>query len=177
MGKIAIENIKIYAFHGYYEEEQKIGAEYTIDVYLETNFTKAASSDELEGTINYETITRIIKTEMAKKSKLIEHVMQRIINRIKTIFDTIEILTVRISKLAPPLGIEVARVYVEHTENYTQKCAKCGKNFLSQIAGDNWTKHGLIYPETRATLTRTFGAAMCKACLEPHFIKAQPEEN
>lgn len=171
MGKVAIEGMKFYAYHGYYEEEQLIGNEYVVDIYMDTNFAKAANGDDLEGTINYENVYRIVKMEMQKKSKLLEAVAQRIINRLKSVFDTMETLTVRISKLNPPIGGEVQRVWIESTENYSVKCAKCGKMFLSHLKDDNWTKHGQIYPETRATLTRTYGSMICKACLEPHFIK------
>jgi dihydroneopterin aldolase len=171
MGLIAIEGIKFYAYHGYYPEEQILGTDYLVDVYAEVNTGLVVKSDNLSDTVNYETIYRIVKVEMSKKSKLIETVAQRIINRIKSIFDNIETLKVRISKLHPPLGSSVARSYVELTESYITKCDKCQKNFLSQTPGDAWTKHGKIYPETQATLMRTFGKNICKACLTPYFIK------
>jgi 7,8-dihydroneopterin aldolase/epimerase/oxygenase len=177
MGKIAIEGMKFYAFHGYYEEEQKIGNDYQIDIYIDTNFSKAATKDDLEGTVNYETIYRIVKIEMQKKTKLLEALGQRILDRIKGLFDTIENITIRISKLRPPISGDIARVWIEMSENYQVKCGKCTKTFLSHLKDDCWTKHGQIYPETRATLTRNHGALICKSCLEPHFIQPPAAEN
>jgi dihydroneopterin aldolase len=83
---IAIEGMKFYAFHGYYPQEQLIGTEFLVDVYVEVNISKAGNSDQLSDTVNYETIYRIVKAEMSKKSKLIEHVAQRIIFKIKSFY-------------------------------------------------------------------------------------------
>lgn len=176
MATIAIEGIQLYAYHGYYPEEQILGAYYLVDVYVSVNTKAVAKSDELSDTVNYETIYRIARVEMAKKTKLLETVAQRIANRIKSIFDNVETLKLRISKLNPPLGATVARTYVEIDENYILACDKCKKNFLSHEPGDCWTRHGKIYPETQATLMRTFGKNICKKCLSPYFIKGREED-
>lgn len=176
MGKIAIEGMRFYAFHGFYDEEQKIGNEYEVDIYVNTNFSAAATKDDLAGTVNYETIYRIVKIEMQKKTRLLEALAQRIIDKMKTIFDTMESVTIRISKLRPPISGDIARVWIEMSESYEVKCAKCAKTFLSHQKDDCWTKHGQIYPETRATLTRTHGPLICKSCLQPHFIQPPKEE-
>jgi len=176
MGKIAIEGMRFYAFHGFYDEEQKIGNDYEVSVYVDTNFAAAASKDDLAGTVNYETIYRIVKIEMQKRTRLLEALAQRIIDKIKALFDTIETITLRLAKLSPPISGDINRVWIEISEDYRTKCDKCGKIYLSHIAGDGWTKHGQIYPETRATLTRTHGKNICKSCLTPHFIQPPAEK-
>jgi dihydroneopterin aldolase len=176
MGLIAIEGMEFYAYHGYYPEEQLIGTGYLVDVYVTVNTVAVVKSDELSDTVNYETIYRISKMEMSKNSKLIETVAQRIIDRIKSIFDNIESLTVRISKLNPPLGSSVQRTFIELSENYLSKCGKCQKPILVQQQGDCWNKYGKIYPETQATLSRNYGKNLCKNCIEPYLLKtAAPE--
>ena len=47
MGKIQVNNIKVYGFHGCLEEEAKIGSEYRIDVEVKADLQKSAISDEL----------------------------------------------------------------------------------------------------------------------------------
>ena len=44
MGQIALEGMEFFAFHGYYDEEQKIGNKYGVDLYIETNLNAAAAS-------------------------------------------------------------------------------------------------------------------------------------
>jgi len=171
MGLIALEGMQFYAYHGFYEEEQLIGGDYIVDVYIDTNFNPAVYSDELDGTLNYETIYRIVKVEMKKNSKLLETIARRIIDTIIGICKTVEAIKVRVTKKNPPMGARIDRAFIEIEESYVVQCNKCGRPFLSHEPGDCWTKHGIVYPETRATLTRSFGPNICRNCLIPHFIK------
>ena len=71
---INIEGILLYGFHGCLDEESKIGQEYRIDIFIETDFTAAAEQDNLALTIDYCAVYDIVKAEMAIRSKLIEQV-------------------------------------------------------------------------------------------------------
>ena len=62
---INIEGIQLYGYHGCLEEEAKIGGNYIVDVYMQTDFTEAAQTDDLEKTIDYCSIFEISKAEMA----------------------------------------------------------------------------------------------------------------
>lgn len=178
MATVALEGMKFYAYHGFYEEERKIGAWYIVDIYIETNFAVAAKDDNLGGTINYETVFRVTKMEMLKSSQLIETVGQRIINQLKTLFAAMETIRLRLTKLNPPLGEEVAKAYIEISESYRVECAKCKRILLAQIPFDCWTKYGQVYPETRETLIRTFAPSpaikninLCQTCIQPYLIR------
>lgn len=110
---INIEGIKLYAYHGCLEEEAKIGGNYVVDVHLDTDFSKAAKSDELPETIDYCTVYEIVKKEMKIRSKLIEHVAERIFIALKAEFPSLLGLHVRLSKLLPPMNGDVEKVSVE----------------------------------------------------------------
>jgi dihydroneopterin aldolase len=115
MGIIRVTNIRVYAFHGCLEEESKIGSDYRVDVAVKANLQISAKSDELQDTVDYVHINRIVKEEMAIRSKLLEHVARRILNRI---FDEISIAneaTVEVSKINPPIGGNVQMVTIEMT--------------------------------------------------------------
>ena len=103
MGIIALEGMEFYAYHGFYEEEQLIGGDYVVDVYLHTDFNLGAREDILDGTVNYETIFRIVKVEMNKNSKLLESIAQRIVHSIINICTSIQSIKVRLTKKNPPL--------------------------------------------------------------------------
>jgi len=171
MGKIALEGMRFYAYHGYYEEERLIGNDYIVDVYLNVNFKHAAASDDLNATVNYETIYRIAKLEMKESSKLLENIAARIIDRIISVCTAVQAIKVRITKENPPMGARIERAVIELEESYIVKCNKCGKAFISHHKDDCWTKHGHVYPETKATLMRNFGKYICKRCLTPYFVK------
>ncbi|MEK6616471.1 MAG: dihydroneopterin aldolase, partial [Bacteroidota bacterium] len=70
MGKILVEGIKLYAYHGCMKEEAVIGGNYIVDVCLEANLDKPSKSDKLDETIDYVTVYEIVKKEMAVRSNL-----------------------------------------------------------------------------------------------------------
>ncbi len=112
---INVEGIKLYAYHGCLEEEGKIGGNYIVDVYMQTDFSEAALSDDLNKTIDYCEVYEIVKTEMAIRSKLIEHVGQRIYDKMITRFSALTGLRIKITKLLPPMNGNVAQVSIEIT--------------------------------------------------------------
>ena len=85
MGRIELEGMTFFAHHGFYEEEQILGNQFMVDVYVETDFSEVIQQDAIpENTIDDETLYLIVRFEMDKPSKLLEHVGQRIIQSIKT---------------------------------------------------------------------------------------------
>jgi dihydroneopterin aldolase len=102
----------VYSHHGCLPEETKIGGNYIIDVELETNFLKAAINDSLNDTIDYVIINNIVLEEMEIPSKLIEHVGYRIYQSIQKKCENIDKLTIKITKICPPINGDVANVAI-----------------------------------------------------------------
>ena|SRR5690554_5601591 len=113
MHKILLEDLVFYAHHGVYDEETIIGGKFEVNLSVETDFSLAAEKDQIEGTVNYVELYKLVKEEIQIPSKLIEHVAGRIINRIKREFDEVRKVHVKISKLNPPISGEIGRVSVE----------------------------------------------------------------
>ena len=110
LSKIYVNNAWFYSFHGCLHEESVIGAEYMVNVMVETNTDVAEKNDDLNSSVDYVHIYNAIKTEMGKPSKLLETVMERIIVSIKGISDDISVVDVSIKKLSPPIGGNVDSV-------------------------------------------------------------------
>jgi 7,8-dihydroneopterin aldolase/epimerase/oxygenase len=111
--KIAVEGIRLYAYHGCLEEESKIGQEYQVDIYIDTDFSGAVNSDELNLTVDYCQVYDIVKQEMQIRSKLIERVASRIQVHLLKEIPSIQSVRVRVTKFNPPMNGNVERVYVE----------------------------------------------------------------
>ena len=109
---IEVNGIKLYAFHGCLTEEGKVGGHYRVDVSITTDFTEAAETDDLSKTVDYVNVNRIVEEEMLIRSKLIEHVGQRIVNRLKAEVQGIDELTVKIIKICPPINGDVDNVAI-----------------------------------------------------------------
>lgn len=103
---ITLNTMKFYAFHGVMEAERTIGGVYLVDISYTVD-TTAVETDRIEDTINYADIHRLTKKEMMQPSHLIEHVAGRILKTLKTEFPQIQTLTVKISKLHPPVHGEM----------------------------------------------------------------------
>lgn len=112
MGVIEVRGISVYAYHGCLAEEAKIGGEYIVDVEVEADLTASVSSDDLSVTVDYVAVNRIVKEEMAIRSKLIEHVAGRVMNKLRMEFPAPKKITVKVSKLAPPINGNVDHVSV-----------------------------------------------------------------
>jgi len=113
MGIIRVQGIQVYANHGCMNEEALIGSDYEVNVELHTDFTEAATTDDLTLTIDYVKVNSIVAEEMAVRSKLLEHVALRIIGRLKSTFSELDLVRVNVAKLNPPINGNVARVSVE----------------------------------------------------------------
>lgn len=104
MGKIQLEGLEFFAHHGYYQEEQKLGNRYSVDITLDTEFGEAASADELNGTVNYEEVYQIISDVMSQNTKLLEHIAHKINQSIINRFPQVDKVETKVSKHNPPLN-------------------------------------------------------------------------
>jgi len=112
MGKIKLHNIRVFTNHGCLEEEGKIGSEYSVDLTIKANLNASAKSDKLDDTVDYVYLNKVVKEEMAIRSKLLEHVAQRILDRIFNEDKLVTFAEVEVSKINPPLGGDVEKVTI-----------------------------------------------------------------
>lgn len=111
-GRITLEGLEFHAFHGVYPHERESGNWFEVDISVETDFTAAAQCDDLSGTVNYEVLYSIVKTEMEKPSKLLETVAEKIIQDVFTTLPTVLSVELSISKINPPIGGKCKRASV-----------------------------------------------------------------
>jgi len=107
MAQLVLENMEFYAFHGHYPEEQAIGGKYRVDLIIETNTELAERSDDLADTIDYSNIYQIISEEMRKPARIMEHLARRILKSIRNKMENIDKITIKLSKMHPPVGGEM----------------------------------------------------------------------
>lgn len=113
MGLIKIENMEFYSFHGHFKEEQIVGNKFLVDLTIETDMQIPSQSDNLKDAVDYQRIYQITKLQMEKKSHLLEHIAGRIIDAIYAELTGIQKISVRVSKMNPPMGGKIGSVSVE----------------------------------------------------------------
>ena len=105
--------MRFYAHHGCFEQEQVIGTHFSVDLSFETDTSKAEVSDNIADTVSYLDVYQVVKAEMMKPSRLLEHVARRVGESVLKNFPSVDSVTVKISKLNPPLGGQMDSVSVE----------------------------------------------------------------
>lgn len=118
IGIIELEGMEFKAYHGCLEQEKARGNVFTVDFRGEADLMKAASSDNLNDTINYADIYEIVAEEMSIPSELLENVAGRIVEEIARRFPQLIRFSVRVSKRRPPVDgtAQWSRVTLFHNE-------------------------------------------------------------
>lgn len=104
---IHLNNIRIYAYHGVFEQENIVGNMYRLDISVDVDYSEAAFSDNLCNTVSYADIMDVVKREMAIKSKLLEHVAYRIATSLLNDFHSIMCVCVNLDKENPPMEADI----------------------------------------------------------------------
>lgn len=105
--EIILKDMTFHAHHGVMEQEQAVGGEFTVNLRLTTELAKAMETDDIGDTIDYGRIFDIVGSEMAVRSKLLEHVAGRIIKTLSNEFPGITHIDIEIFKETPPLSGQV----------------------------------------------------------------------
>ena len=113
MGKIYLKNIRVYAFHGCMDEEEKIGSDYVVNLAIDADLNVSSQSDNLKDTVDYVSLHAIVKEEMSIRSKLLEKVADRILKRILKDHRQVILVKVKVAKINPPIGGNVDEVAIE----------------------------------------------------------------
>ncbi len=113
MAILSIEGMEFYAYHGYYEEERKIGGWYRVDVFLDVEVYVHGAGIELNDTINYEIVFELVKKRMLHTVQLIEELAMNILTDVKEAFSKAEKVKVKVSKFSPPLPGTVEKTCFE----------------------------------------------------------------
>jgi dihydroneopterin aldolase len=107
MVNVALEGAEFFAYHGFYPEEQLLGTRFFVDVNVNFNPKNVLNDDKIDNTVNYEVLYSIVQAEMEHPRKLIETVVQAIIDKVVNEFSFISEVVVTIKKMNPPFNGQV----------------------------------------------------------------------
>lgn len=113
VGRILLENIEIYAYHGHFAEEQQTGGTFIINLEIDADIEKACSTDQLDDTFDYQRAYQIVQEQMQIRSSLLEHIAGRILDQLLISSEKIKSVKISVSKMNPPFGGNVKAVSVE----------------------------------------------------------------
>ncbi|MCU0430914.1 MAG: dihydroneopterin aldolase [Cytophagaceae bacterium] len=109
--EVYLDGMEFYAYHGVYEQEQKIGNRFLVDVKITFQYDSSKQED-LSKTVNYEKVYAIVKDRMQVKARLLETLASVIIDNLFTLLPLAETVEVKVSKYNPPVGGHCQRARV-----------------------------------------------------------------
>lgn len=129
MDKIEIKGLEVFAHHGVYEEEQRLGQKFVVSAVLSLDTTAAAQTDDLDKTVNYGAISRQITQILQRENhKLLERAAAVTAEEILLTNPLINGITIKIEKPWAPVGLPLETVAVETTRKWHTAYIALGSN-------------------------------------------------
>ena len=129
MDQIIIENLKIFAHHGVYREENEKGQNFYINAVLETDTVRAGTLDELDLTTNYGEVCRFLDHFVKGRTyKLIETVAEKAAEAVLLHFPLIRKVTLEVRKPEAPIPLPFESISVRITRGWHRAYLSCGSN-------------------------------------------------
>jgi len=108
---VALNEVRCFALHGYYPEEQLTGTEFLVSV--EVTFIPSGDTEDLQRTVNYEVINTVIQEEMRNTKKMLESVVKVILDRVIAAYPFVQTAKAGIKKMHPPMPGEINHSFVQ----------------------------------------------------------------
>lgn len=135
MDKICIEDLEIYARHGVYPEENKLGQKFLICAQLEVDGSRAARQDDLSQSVNYGEVCYYIKELMEQRTfRLIETVADVLAQEILLKFPLVQGVTVEVKKPNAPIMLPFGYVSVVAERRWHTAYVGIGSNLGNREA-------------------------------------------
>lgn len=129
MDEIRIDNLKIFAYHGVYQEENEKGQNFFVNAVLYEDIRKASGEDKRELTTSYGDVCYFIHNFISENVfKLIETVAERTAEAVLAHFPLLEGITLEIRKPEAPVDLEFESVSVKITRMWHKVCLAVGSN-------------------------------------------------
>lgn len=129
MDKIVIKDFEIFANHGVFEEEKKLGQKFILSIELNLDLRKAAINGDLDETVNYgELCIKVEKEFTRKKYDLIETAAENIAEFILLEYDKVRSVKVLLKKPWAPIGRPVKYAAVEIERSWHTVYVGMGSN-------------------------------------------------
>ena len=114
---IELKNLRFFAEHGMYQEELKVGNDFEVDVSMVCKSPKKMITS-IDQTVNYVEVYRIIQEEFSQRKFLLETCAMVISDKIELQFPDLEMITISIRKLNPPITNFSGFVGISYTKSF-----------------------------------------------------------
>lgn len=111
--RITIKELEVFAHHGLYEEEKRLGQPFLFDIGLSLKQTQAPHTDDIADTVDYAAVCDcVVEVATANTFNLLERLASATADEILARFPNVDRVKVRVAKSAPPISHPVGQVAV-----------------------------------------------------------------
>lgn len=129
MDQIKIENLKVFAYHGVFPEENEKGQFFYVDAVLYLHTRKAGKTDELSLSVNYGEVCHLIYNYMTKHTFcLLETIAEGLAENILLNFTLVEFVDLKIKKPEAPIGLPFENVSIAISRGWHKTYIALGSN-------------------------------------------------
>ncbi len=129
MDQIKIEDLEIFANHGVYPEENRLGQKFVISAVLHTDTRRAGLTDDLEASINYGEVSSFITSYVKDHTfKLIERVAEGLAEELLIRYQGLERISLEVKKPWGPVGLPLRSVSVAIERSWHEVYIALGSN-------------------------------------------------
>ncbi|WP_291579849.1 2-amino-4-hydroxy-6-hydroxymethyldihydropteridine diphosphokinase [Clostridium sp. UBA6640] len=151
MDKIYIKDLEIFANHGYFQEEKKLGQKFILSFELDLDLSGAGEKDDLDKTVHYGILCEEIEKEFTKTSyDLLEKAAEEIVNFILLKYEAVNKVKLKLKKPWAPVRKHLDYVAIEIERQWHKAYIAIGSNLgdkeknireaLEIISNSNHTK-------------------------------------
>ena len=129
MDQIIIKNLKVFAHHGVYREENEKGQNFYINAVLETDTRNAGTLDDLDLSTNYGEVCKFLNGFIKEHTyRLIETVAEKASEALLLRFPLVRQVTMEVRKPEAPIPLPFESVSVKITRGWHRAYLSCGSN-------------------------------------------------
>ncbi len=129
MDEIRIDQLEVYAYHGVYPEENKIGQTFYVNLVLYVDARRAGLSDELSLSVDYGTVCQFVHNWMRVHTcKLIEAAAEKMTQDLLLNFPLINAIDAEICKPEAPIRLPFHNVSVKIHRGWHKVYLSVGSN-------------------------------------------------
>lgn len=156
--KITIKGLEVFANHGVYPEENRLGQKFVVNAVLYVDTRAAGLSDDLDLSVNYGTVCHQITDFLtANTYKLIERAAEELARHILINNPLVHEIDVEIEKPGAPIGLPLETVSVKIHRGWHDVAIALGSNMgdSKKFLDDAVEKVGKL-PDTKVIKVATY---------------------
>lgn len=129
MDQIRIKGLDVYARHGVYEEEKKLGQHFLVDAVLYTDTRAAGKTDDLKASTDYGAVCRKLAEVLTERGfDLIEAAAERAAEAVLSSFPHVDGICLELHKPQAPVAMSFEDISVRIERRWHRACIALGSN-------------------------------------------------